>query len=83
MGTVILPGGAYGIMEEGAGVHTFFETSGSPAGIIGSYGHLFGINWVWAAGLTVFHSIYSISLPILMAGLFFPHHISKSWMDRD
>ncbi len=33
-------------------------------------------------GLTIFHSIYSISLPILLAGLLFPEVSRKQWLDR-
>lgn len=80
--TVLLLGAAYGIMEEGIAVHTFFQHSGNPVGIMGSYGRMFGVNWVWATGLTLFHSIYSITLPIFMVGLLFPNVREKAWMDR-
>lgn len=81
-GTTLLLGAAYGIMEEGIAVHTFFEPYGNPVGIFGTYGRAFGVNWVWAVGLTIFHSIYSISLPILLAGLLFPEVSRKQWLDR-
>lgn len=80
--TILLLGAAYGIMEEGIAVHTFFQHTGNPVGIMGSYGRLFGVNWVWATGLTLFHSIYSIALPIFMIGLFYPNVREKPWMDR-
>ena len=66
----------------GIAVHTFFEPYGNPVGIFGTYGRAFGVNWVWAVGLTIFHSIYSISLPILLAGLLFPEVSRKQWLDR-
>jgi hypothetical protein len=80
--TVLLLGAAYGIGEEGFAVHTFFEPSGAPVGALGSYGHLFGVNWLWALGLAVFHATYSIALPILLVGLIFPKDRETRWLDR-
>jgi hypothetical protein len=76
--SVLLLGAAYGIVEEGLAVHTFFEAGGSPVGILGSYGRLFGVNWVWVSGLTVFHAVYSIALPILILGLVYPETNGRS-----
>ena len=80
--SILFLGAAYGIAEEGFAVHTFFETSGSPVGVLGSYGHLWGINWLWALGLTVFHATYSIALPILLSQLWFPEVKDARWLDR-
>ena len=80
--SILLLGAAYGIAEEGFAVHTFFETSGAPVGVLGSYGHLWGINWLWALGLTVFHATYSIALPILLTQLWFPEVKGARWLDR-
>ncbi|MCI4344978.1 MAG: hypothetical protein L3J87_05075, partial [Thermoplasmata archaeon] len=80
--TVLLWGGAYGILEEGFAVHTFFMTSGSPVGALGSYGHYWGVNWVWAVGLMIFHAVYSIALPILLVRLFYPETSTMRWLTR-
>jgi hypothetical protein len=80
--SILLLGAAYGIAEEGFGVHTFFQTTGSPVNALGSYGHAFGVNWVWALGLTVFHATYSIALPILLTQLWFPAAKDARWLDR-
>jgi hypothetical protein len=77
-GSILLLGGAYGILEEGLTVHTFFETSGNPVGILGAYGHLWGVNWFWALGLSAFHAVYSIALPILLLGLVYPETKGRS-----
>ncbi len=37
-----------------------------------------GVNWVWTVGLVIFHSVFSIGLPILIFGLAFPDLKSKS-----
>lgn len=81
--STLLLGGAYGIAEEGIAVHTFFEPAGrAPVGALGSYGHAVGVNWLWALGLTGFHSVYSIALPILLVQLWFPHVKDARWLDR-
>ncbi len=81
-GSTLLLGAAYGIAEEGFAVHTFFQPSGSPVGLLGSYGHAFGVNWLWALGLTIFHATYSIALPILLTQLWFPAVKDQRWLDR-
>ncbi|MCI4346142.1 MAG: hypothetical protein L3K07_05255 [Thermoplasmata archaeon] len=75
--SVLLLGTAYGILEEGVGVHTFFATGGSTVGVFATYGHYLGTNWVWAVGLAGFHGMYSIALPILVVGLWYPQ-----WRER-
>jgi hypothetical protein len=81
-GSILLLGAAYGIAEEGLAVHTFFEPAGiGPVYHLGSYGHAFGVNWLWALGLTAFHSVYSIALPILLTQLWFPAVRSARWLD--
>ena len=77
-GSVLLLGAAYGIVEEGLAVHTFFQTSGTTVGALGTYGHLWGVNWVWALGLSVFHAVYSIALPILLLGIVYPETRGRS-----
>ncbi|MGC2359731.1 MAG: hypothetical protein WA691_05435 [Thermoplasmata archaeon] len=80
--SVLLLGAAYGIAEEGLAVHTFFEPAGlAPVNNLGAYGHAFGVNWLWALGLTAFHAVYSIALPILLTQLWFPAVKNVRWMD--
>lgn len=80
--SVLLLGAAYGIGEEGFAVHTFFETSGNPVNSFGAYGHAFGVNWLWALGLSIFHATYSIALPILLVELFYPAARNVRWLSR-
>jgi hypothetical protein len=80
--SILLLGAAYGIAEEGFEVHTFFAPPAQTVGPLGVYGHLFGVNWLWALTLTVFHATYSIALPILLTQLWFPHVKNVRWFDR-
>src|SRR3989449_9674812 len=69
---------AYGIVEEGLVLWTLFNPLAQPVGVLGFYGHWLGVNWVWTVGLLIFHSVYSIGLPIFLFGLVFPDLKSKS-----
>jgi hypothetical protein len=81
-GSILLLGAAYGIVEEGLAVHTFFEPAGlAPVNNFGAYGHAFGVNWLWALGLAAFHATYSIALPILLTQLWFPEVKNARWLD--
>lgn len=79
--SILLLGAAYGIAEEGFEVHTFFQPSGAPVDALARYGHLFGVNWLWALALTIFHATYSIGLPILLTNLWFPAAKDVRWFD--
>ncbi len=76
--SVFLLGAAYGIAEEGLDLWTLFYSNAGPVGTLGYYGHWLGVNWVWTMGLVIFHSVYSIGLPIFLFGLAFPELKSKS-----
>lgn len=80
--SVLILGAAYGIMEEGISVHTFFQPSGSPVGLLAIYGRYAGINWIWAFGLTVFHAVFSIFLPLLLLSLAYRSHSRESLLGK-
>jgi hypothetical protein len=71
-GSLLLLGTAYAILEEGVALSTFFNPSASQVGALGSYGHFLGVSWIWALGLAMFHTVYSIALPILLLSLAIP-----------
>ena len=63
---IFLLGAAYGIVEEGLGVTTFFNPTLPQLGTLGWYGRDFGVNWLWAVWLTEFHALVSIAIPIFL-----------------
>jgi hypothetical protein len=77
-GSVFLLGVAYGIVEEGLALWTLYNPTAVQVKNLGIYGHWLGVNWVWTVGLLIFHSVYSIGLPIFLFGLVFPELESKS-----
>jgi len=66
-------GAAYGILEEGVAIKSFFDPFWMDLGGLGEYGRYLGTNWVWAVWLTIYHSMISITLPILILALLYPH----------
>ena len=70
--SVIILGAAYGIIEEGLAVKSFFDPGWVDLGDLNSYGRSWSINWVWAVWLIIYHSTISITLPILLSQLLYP-----------
>jgi len=70
--SIILLGAAYGILEEGVAVKSFFDPEWMDLGDLGVYGRVLDTNWVWSFWLTIFHSVVSISLPIIVINLLYP-----------
>lgn len=81
-GSVLLLGAAYGILEEGIVLETLFYARAGPVGVLGSYGHWLGVNWVWIPGVLLVHMLLSISLPILLLGLALPGTHGRSLVGR-
>jgi hypothetical protein len=80
--TVVLLGVAYAVIEEGLMVKSWFDPNWMDLGPLGTYGRAFGVNWVWAAGLTLYHTVYSIGIPILLTPLIFAERRNTPWLRR-
>jgi hypothetical protein len=65
---------AYGAVNEGLLAKTYFTVNplspvlGPGAGV----GRWFGVNWPWVTGITFFHMVVSMSVPVVLAFLLFP-----------
>lgn len=70
--SVIVLGVAYGIIEEGLAVKSFFDPGWMDLGDLNTYGRFWSTNWVWAVWLVIYHSTISIALPILLTQLLYP-----------
>lgn len=78
--SILVLGAAYGIVEEGLACKSFFDPNWADVGILGSYGRWAGVNWVWSVELTVYHAVFSIAIPILLASLAFPERRAEPWV---
>src|SRR5438445_223514 len=64
--SILLLGAAYGIIEEGLAVKSFFDPGWMDLGTLAWYGRWFDVNWVWAVWLTIYHAVVSIGIPIFL-----------------
>ena len=81
--SILLLGAAYGIIEEGILVRSFFNPAWKDLGVLGTYGRWLGVNWVWAEWLTIYHAIFSITIPILIVELYYPEARAKLWLSKN
>jgi hypothetical protein len=81
-GSVLLLGAAYGILEEGLVVTSWFNPSWPDLGLLATYGRLLDTSWVWAVGLTIYHAVVSITLPIVLTEALFPSIADQPWLGK-
>lgn len=80
--TMLVLGLAYGIVEEGLMVKSFFDPGWPDLGLLGVYGRWAGVNWVWSLFLTIYHSVFSIAIPVMLVELLFPEQRDEQWIGR-
>ncbi len=80
--TILTLGLAYGIVEEGLMVKSFFDPAWMDLGLLGVYGRWAGVNWVWAVMLTLYHAVVSIAIPIMLVELIYPGQRDEPWLGR-
>ena len=78
--SLLLLGMAYGIFEEGLMVRSFFDPNWVDLDSLGVYGRVFGVNWVWAEHLTIFHALISIAASITLVEMLYPGKRGESWI---
>ncbi len=80
--SILLLGAAYGIVEEGLAVKSFFDPGWMDLGTLGWYGRWLDVNWVWAVWLTIFHAVVSIAIPIFLVEWAWPATRGKPFTSR-
>lgn len=80
--SLLVLGAAYGIVEEGLMVKSFFDPAWPDLGKLGVYGRWLGVNWVWCEHLIIYHAAVSIAIPILLVELMYPARRRESWVSR-
>ena len=82
IGRLMLLGMAYGAVEEGLVIKSWFDPRYYDLAAFTDYGRLAGVNLPWAVWLTVFHTLMSITAPILLAEACFPSLRGRRWLGR-
>jgi hypothetical protein len=78
--SLLLLGAAYGVIEEGLMVKSFFDPAWPDLGVLGVFGRWMGINWVWVEMLIIYHAVFSITIPVLLVELAFPSQRKERWV---
>jgi len=79
-GSLLLLGAAYGILEEGLAVKSFFDPNWPDLGVLGVFGRWAEVNWVWAEMLTIYHAVFSITIPVILVELAYPRQRETRWV---
>lgn len=79
---LLLLGAAYGIIEEGLIVRSFFDPAWRDLGELGIYGRSMGVNWIWTLLLIIFHMAVSIGVTIGIVEMLFPDRKHDRWLGR-
>lgn len=79
---LLLLGAAYGIIEEGLMCKSFFNPHWTDTGFLSVYGRAWGVNWVWAFGLTFYHMAISITAPVFITEALFYQRAREPWLRR-
>jgi hypothetical protein len=80
MVSLLLLGAAYAVLEEGLMVASFQNPLWMDLGILGVFGRWIGLNWVWAVELIFYHSIISITVPVLIVELAYIGKEEEPWL---
>jgi len=72
VGTLVLLGCGYGVLEEALMVASFYNPRWMDLGVLAGFGRALGVNWVWAVELTMYHALFSVTTPVLLVELAYP-----------
>ena len=71
---------AFGVITEGLALQSVFNPHFLNLDI--SYGSAANVNWPWTFYMVGYHSIWSITIPVTLAGLVFRTRRHESWLGR-
>jgi len=77
---VILLGLAYGMIEEGLIITSFYNLQWGGVKPLGTYGYFLGINWVWVVFSSFTHAFLTVFSSIVLAESLFPRLASREWL---
>lgn len=78
--SLFLLGIAYGILEEGLWVGSFFNPHWHDLGNFAWYGRIHGLNLMWAIHLSIYHAVFSICTSVFIAELLYSDRKADTWL---
>ncbi len=82
LGRLMLLGMAYGLVEEGLVITSWFDPAFGDLMEFTGYGRLAGVNVPWAVWLTLFHTLMSITLPVLICERRYPAFRGRPLLEK-
>ncbi|HKV84270.1 MAG TPA: hypothetical protein VJN88_06915 [Ktedonobacterales bacterium] len=79
---ILMLGAAYGVLEEGLVVTSWFNPHWPDLGTLSVYGRALDISVIWAIGLTAYHAVVSVTIPIVLTETFYPALAARPWLTR-
>jgi len=77
---LLLLGLAFGVITEGLSLQSIFNPHFLNLDI--SYGRAAEVNWPWMLYMVGYHAVWSITIPVTLAGLVFRGRRQESWLGR-
>jgi hypothetical protein len=77
--TILLLGGVWGIVQEGLGTKVFFDPTRVELSPLVNYGTWGGVHWAFVVQLIIYHSVYSVLIPVLLTELLYWSDRRRSW----
>jgi hypothetical protein len=74
-------GMGYAIFNEGFLAKTMILKTGLPVSQYNDYGYWLGISFAWSAGISAWHGMASVLIPIQLTHHFFPKAKSEPWVN--
>jgi len=78
---IAILGLAYGIIEEGLIITSFYNPQWGGVKLLGGQGFLFGINWIWAIFSSFTHITLTAFSSIVLVESLFPKLADKPWLN--
>jgi hypothetical protein len=75
-----LLGVAFGLVTEGLALQSVFNPHFLNLDI--AFGRAGDVNWPWALYMVGYHAVWSITIPVMLAGLVFPGRRDEPWLGR-
>lgn len=80
--TLVLLGGAYGVLEEGLVARSFFDPHWADLGAMAAHGRWLGVSLLWAVYLVIFHAAFTVAIPVALARIALPGRGDGPWLSR-
>ena len=71
---------AFGVMTEGLALQSVFNPRFLNLDI--SFGRIGDVNWPWTIYMVGYHALWSVSIPVTLAGIVFRHRQREPWLGR-